>query len=275
MKNTTYTIFLKIILLLIFTAVIVFIVKNTNFNQLYTQSQIPFFLFLNNFFTTLPANFWHNLTLLGDGFVLIPLFAPLLLLNTKVWASIIASIPAASILSVLGKNIFTMPRPASILEHDSFTIIGNAITAHTSLPSGHTITVFTLFGVLIISIYNSYPAIKNKFLWIFSLLCIASLLALSRVAVGAHWPIDLVVGGFMGVMAAKNGIYLTNKYKKWWAWMRHTNNFLILAILLFIWSIALFLRVDDYYTSFSIALSSLTSFIIATYLIQLWIFRND
>lgn len=40
-------------------------------------------------------------------------------------------------------------------------------------------------------------------------LMFATLLSISRVAVGAHWPLDIVVGRSLGYLAGPSGVYLT------------------------------------------------------------------
>jgi len=67
-----------------------------------------------------------------------------------------------------------------------------------SFPSGHSFNAFLLAGILAFAIYQSDNK-KMKMLFVFPLMW-ASLVALSRVAVGAHSPLDVSVGGGMGLL---------------------------------------------------------------------------
>ena len=67
------------------------------------------------------------------------------------------------------------------------------------MPSGHTLTAFAVAG----SIYFAIDADRRKrFVWLW---CLAALVGLSRMALGAHWPGDVVVGACLGAWAAAIG----------------------------------------------------------------------
>lgn len=162
------------------------------------------FLLLNTVFNCLPRNFWAMATLLGDATLLIPLLSIFIRNNPMAWLAILGSTIIAGLISGLSKLIFNMPRPAAILDHQSFTIIGDILSKH-SLPSGHTITVFT--GTMTLLILR-YPSIKKSqnFALISLTMLFATIVGLSRVAVGAHWPIDIWFGAMCGWIAAFIGI---------------------------------------------------------------------
>lgn len=64
--------------------------------------------------------------------------------------------------------------------------------SNNSMPSGHSATAFALATVLA----RQYPEYKRLFY------ACASLIALSRVYVHAHWPSDVLVGAALGVWSA-------------------------------------------------------------------------
>lgn len=200
------------LLLLVLIAFVVIVYGSHQ--ALYLNTQKPIFLAINHALSGMPI-FWHNLTTLGDALVVFPLLSFLLLRNSRMWAALIGSIPLATLLSVLGKKAISMPRPASILELDQFNVVGGAVSAHTSLPSGHTITIFTSLTAIACVLWfekkTRYPV-----LWVSLLFLGASLVALSRVAVGAHWPADLVLGAIFGMFAGGSGFLLTFRYVNWW-----------------------------------------------------------
>lgn len=67
-----------------------------------------------------------------------------------------------------------------------------------SFPSGHSFNAFLLASILAFSIYQSEHR-KMKYLYFLPLLW-ALLVALSRVAVGAHSPLDVSFGAAMGLI---------------------------------------------------------------------------
>lgn len=183
----------------------------------YVSSQINWFLEINHKLSVL-LYFWLNLTQLGNAFVLFPLLSFLIFWHPQAWASMFAAAPLAAILSVLGKKFFSMPRPAAIIDNNQFAIIGQTLGGNNSLPSGHTITIFTaLTSILCVLILTKKIRCHN--LWRILMTGLASLVALSRIAVGAHWPFDLVLGAILGTFAGFSGVFLTFKYNSWWIWM--------------------------------------------------------
>jgi H+/Cl- antiporter ClcA len=119
-----------------------------------------------------------------------------------------------------------------VLSPELINIIG--ITLHKgSFPSGHTTTVFTLAGVICLARVS--PALT------ITALTLATLAGLSRVVVGAHWPIDIFGGAFGGWIAAVIGVALFRRLahsKNWGKQIPGRGGFnaglLIIALSLFI-----------------------------------------
>ncbi len=162
-----------------------------------TQANQPLFLYLNH----LPGGsvFWSGATLFGDSLVAMTLLLPFVGRRPDViWAAMLAAIVA--MLWVHGlKPTFDVPRPTAVLSLDQIRVIGPEIHAR-AFPSGHTATAFTLAGVLAMA----YRSVTLRA----SLIALACLVGLSRVAVSAHWPLDVLGGAFGGWLAACAG----------WAW---------------------------------------------------------
>jgi len=164
---------------------------------LISQGNQPLFLYLNH----LPGGsvFWSGATLLGDSLIAMTLLLPLVGRRPDViWAAMLAAIVA--MLWVHGlKPALDVPRPTAVLALDHIRIIGPEIHAR-AFPSGHTATAFTLAGVLAMAWRGTALRV--------SLIALACLVGLSRIAVSAHWPLDVLAGAFGGWLAACAG----------WAW---------------------------------------------------------
>lgn len=234
--------------------------------EFYTTSQIDLFLTLNKSLSVTPE-FWLNITALGDAAVLLPILSVFILKNIRIWAAIFGSIPLGVILTHGGKTLFDMPRPAAIIDIQKFEIAGKVLTGHTSLPSGHTITIFAIMTV-ILGIMILYRKTKHLFLWSIIITLFTSLVAISRIAVGAHWPIDVLTGAVLGVVAGCSGVYLTYKYNAWWKWMSNEkySNFHVTILLLFIY--ALIIRhhfIEIYWFSLVVAIFVITNLVFTRY----------
>jgi membrane-associated phospholipid phosphatase len=96
-----------------------------------------------------------------------------------------------------------LPRPALSLDRETIVILG-PVLKHGSFPSGHTATLFALLGSLTLWLRLS---LLRELLPI--LMIIGSLAALSRIAVGAHWPMDILIGATIGWVSALMGSALT------------------------------------------------------------------
>ncbi len=207
----------------------------------YWQIQSNQFIALNHALSALPALFWFNLTLLGDALVLFPLLSFLLIWKPQAWASMFGAIPLSTLLSVGGKHLMAVPRPAAVLDGSLFIIIGDSLTSHNSLPSGHSITVFAV-ATAVFATFMLVPRKRLHWFWFMIVCFFSALLCLSRVAVGAHWSLDLLIGAAFGVIGGLSGVILSGRYQRWWQWITQFNGRLIFGISLLIWSMLLIHR---------------------------------
>jgi phosphatidylglycerophosphatase B len=81
-----------------------------------------------------------------------------------------------------------------------------------SFPSGHSFNAFVLACILGFGMFSSKRNI-SRYVW-FLPLCWAPVVALSRVAIGAHSALDVSFGGGMGILIAMSFLYFDNT-RKW------------------------------------------------------------
>ena len=107
-------------------------------------------------------------------------------------AYVLASVAFGGLSATLLKYMIGRARPRGFdtFGPDSFTPFAFD-SAHASLPSGHSATIFALATALAFL----RPGLK----WVFYGL--AALIAATRVVVGAHYPADVVAGALVGTVA--------------------------------------------------------------------------
>lgn len=176
----------------------------------YRNVQKDGFLFMNAQLGQLP-DVQYNLTQLGDTLIALSFLTIFVRYAPKLWEALIFGLLTSLVLSTIPKKIFAIPRPAATFDQDSFVIVGKTLTGHNSFPSGHSITIFTVLTVLM---FAFMPQSRNvKVLWFFCVVLIGLILASSRVAVGAHYPLDVIVGSIIGYISGLIGIFIAQKYR--------------------------------------------------------------
>ena len=162
------------------------------------------FLLLNRQFTVLPDLFWTTLSLGGNGWFIFAILLPVIYVAPRVIFAALLSGVITGIVSNLAKSFFDTPRPAFILDQASFHIIESPLL-HSAMPSGHTMTAFAISTAVIFSMPKHLRKYTH-FLW---LLAIGT--GLARIAVGAHWPSDVLIGASFGIFCGLLGTSLIYK----------------------------------------------------------------
>jgi membrane-associated phospholipid phosphatase len=161
------------------------------------------FLRLNALATDYPSWVWSCLTVLGDERVALAVTLVFSLRHPQLfWTLILAALLAIASSRGL-KELVDAARPPAVLAADAFNLIG-PVRERVSFPSGHSVTVAVFCGVLILH--------TRWIEWRVLLLLIAILVGLSRVAVGVHWPLDVVAGLTLGALAALIGGRLATRW---------------------------------------------------------------
>ncbi len=178
----------------------------------YTEIQKEVFLYINHQLGQYPS-LMINLTQFGNALVFLSCLSIFIIYAPKLWEALISASLVSLLFSKGLKNLFSVPRPAAVLDVDTFTIVGEKLTGHSSLPSGHSITVFTILTVLMFSFMSRN--LIYKMLWSFFIIIMGLMLVSTRVGVGAHYPLDTIVGGIIGYISGVFGILFSQKYKIW------------------------------------------------------------
>jgi membrane-associated phospholipid phosphatase len=156
------------------------------------------FIAINHLCAPIAAPVWTGLSLLGNGWGILGVTAPLLVYSPRLlWAWLCAA-PFAILFARLGKGLIESPRPAAVVDNAQMRVVGELLH-NVSMPSGHTLTAFAVAS----GIYFALPLKgRARYLWLFLL---AAGTGLSRIAVGAHWPGDVLVGMSLGLLAGMLG----------------------------------------------------------------------
>jgi membrane-associated phospholipid phosphatase len=156
------------------------------------------FVWLNQLCLPVAAPVWTGLSLLGNGWGILGITAPLLLRAPRLMWAWICAAPFAILFARLGKGFLVSPRPAAEVDNGQIRIVGEVLH-NVSMPSGHTTTAFAVASAIYFALT---PAQRKRHWWI---LLLAAGAGLSRVAVGAHWPGDVAVGICLGLLAGLLG----------------------------------------------------------------------
>jgi membrane-associated phospholipid phosphatase len=203
--------------------------------------QVALFTAINLQARALPDWFWSMLTLFGDTAVLLVGLSPLLLWRRQALVAAIAAIPAGGLMSVSAKRLADAPRPAAVLDAAQFHLIGPTLNLH-SFPSGHTITAFAAASAVLAVILPGKKPIRMALLAA-AIIALAAAVGLSRIAVGAHWPRDVLAGALFGWLAGLSGAWLTRRFPVLWRSQRLAIG---LAALLFAIGVWVLLRRVEY-----------------------------
>ncbi|WP_434358908.1 phosphatase PAP2 family protein [Parasalinivibrio latis] len=152
----------------------------------------PLFLAINAGASVLPDTFWSMVTLMGDGMIMFAIF-PFVFFRHHRLMVVALCLTVMALLVIHGiKGVTDWARPPAVLPPDAFNLIGKPYTGN-SFPSGHAATAMATA-----MLWRS--VLPEKFgNW---LLGAAGLVAVSRIAVGIHWPTDVLVGLAIGLVLA-------------------------------------------------------------------------
>ena len=179
--------------------------------------------FLQSFSNPILDRFFTLITMMGEETFLI-LFIALIFwcINKKAGYILGFTILSGTLLNNLLKMTFHTKRPIGAAGLRSLRI--NTATGF-SFPSGHTQGTAALWTI-------TAKELKNKRTYILAI-ALVLLVALSRLYLGVHWPIDVIFGALIGIVWALICCFLFDLSVK-------TNNKLILLIILIPATISVF-----------------------------------
>ncbi len=177
----------------------------------FSGTNVSLFRWLNGLSRYTGEPLWANITLFGEGLLGVALVAPIARWRRDMaWSLLLAALLAVLVVHGV-KELFDMPRPALVLPASEVNVIGPLLQA-VSFPSGHTATITILATVVALHLNRGY-------FYAAALLAIL-LVGLSRVVVGAHWPMDvlggMVLGWWLSLAGIRLALYLPFGIKRNW-----------------------------------------------------------
>jgi undecaprenyl-diphosphatase len=174
----------------------------------------------------LPAWFWSLFNLGGDAWVVL---LCLLLFEKQAgqWTSwILKTWLVGALLAQVIKHAWPMPRPANVLGLENLSVIDHPPLLTGSMPSGH-----ALAAISCALIVGYVLRARGSGGWTLTLVgLLAGLVAWSRVAVGAHWPSDVMAGTGLAFVV----VTLTHEWERfhsWNAWFQKKPGVVFLIVL--------------------------------------------
>lgn len=185
------------------------------------------FFTLNHLGPLLPGSVWQMVTFIGDtamGLCLMLFFAkrnPAIL-----WVILLAALYGMLVSHGLKQSVAAL-RPPAVLAAEQFNLIGPAFR-NNSFPSGHTFSTF----ILVTSLFYFARQRSTRL----SLLVLGLMVGLSRIMVGVHWPVDVLVGAALAIPTTLLAIYSAKR----WHWGFRVSGHLFVLSLLIMASISLY-----------------------------------
>ncbi len=167
------------------------------------------FIAMNNYHVYWLDVFFINYTFIGDG-----LFAIMCIVvyyfhfkQKQQGVAMLISFIIIAIIVQVAKNLFSSPRPKLFFSPGQYThfIEGVSIANHASFPSGHTACAFAIATVMVLMANNKITQLL--------LLTAAILAGYSRIYLGQHFLLDVIVGAVIGTASGITGFYIAINMK--------------------------------------------------------------
>ena len=139
----------------------------------------------------------------GDTAIITALILPFAVRRPKLLFAFLFALFVGGLLNNLLKSGFSMPRPPAVLDADLFSVYG-PVHKGRSFPSGHSYSAWIAAG-LFWGFYRTQTVMVLT-------ATIATLVCLSRVVLGIHWPVDVLVGAGLGWYMAYLAVWVAKRY---------------------------------------------------------------
>ena len=219
----------------------------------------------------LPAWFWALINLGGDAWVILLILLLVERFPGEITSWVLKTWLIGALAAQLIKNILPMPRPASVLGVDNLSIIDHPPLLSGSMPSGHALAAISC--ALIVCTVLKLRGVKNGYLWLIALA--AGIAAWARVALGAHWPSDVIAGAGLAISVVAFA-FLWERHASWNTWFQRTRGGVFLIALHILISLHLATPQSDFFfvqfVQFNLALISLMR---ALFLVKKYFWRRS
>lgn len=168
-----------------------------------TDTNQSLFLLINGWQDIISGSFWAHVTMFGDTAIITALILPFAVRRPKLLVAFLFALFVGGLINNLLKSGFSMPRPPAVLDADLFSVYG-PVHKGRSFPSGHSYSAWIAAG-LFWGFYRTQTVM-------IVVAIVATLVCLSRVILGVHWPVDVLVGGGLGWYMGYLSVWLAKKY---------------------------------------------------------------
>jgi len=159
------------------------------------------FLWINGYDWPAAEPVWSAITLLGDALTLVILLLFFVGRRADFIWSVMVALVVVSVVLHSGKSLFAVSRPPGVLDAEQLRTIG-FVAYNGSFPSGHTTAAFAFAGAICLLRFPHWLK------W--TALALALLAGFSRMVVGIHWPLDVLVGAATGWLGMALSIWLAS-----------------------------------------------------------------
>lgn len=148
--------------------------------------------------------FWAGVNALADTWLALGLLLPFILWRPRLAILLLFAAIVATLITHSLKPMLDVPRPPGVYEPGMFNLIGHSLSSE-AFPSGHTVTAFTLAGLLIFGLRLRVAATVL-------ILTLASIMGISRMVAGVHWPTDVLAGAVVGLFSVWMAVLVVDRW---------------------------------------------------------------